>query len=93
MPPRKVARKVTQQPIEELKRRRTEKKKGKKREKKGKETLTATPVQLSGTQNVATIDTDEHTEVEEPAISSSQSSVINVYMIFIYIIFSHKFPI
>ncbi|EJW84671.1 hypothetical protein WUBG_04417 [Wuchereria bancrofti] len=82
MPPRKVARKVTQQPIEVLKHRKTEKKKGRKREKKkGKETikasLTTAPISLTGTQNGITINTDEHTEMEEPAISSSQSLMMN----------------
>lgn len=82
MPPRKVARKVTQQPMEVLKHRKTEKKKGRKREKKkGKETikasLTTAPISLMGTQNGITINKDEHIEMEEPAISSSQSLMMN----------------
>ncbi|KAL3993778.1 Regulator of chromosome condensation (RCC1) repeat family protein [Acanthocheilonema viteae] len=77
MAPRKVARKVTQQPVEELKRRNTEKKKGRKREKKGKEkaktSSSAPPAQLTG----ITADIDEHTEMEELAISSSHFPLIN----------------
>ncbi|CAG9534242.1 unnamed protein product [Cercopithifilaria johnstoni] len=80
MAPRKVARKVTQQPVEELKRRNAVKKKGRREKKKGKEmvksSMSEASVQLAGTQNVVP-DTDEHTEVEEPAISSSHSSMIN----------------
>ncbi|KAM3720040.1 Regulator of chromosome condensation [Dirofilaria immitis] len=81
MPPKKVARKVTQQPIEEPKIGRTEKKKGRKKEKRNKKivkaSLTVTPKSLTEAQNLVAIDTDEHTEVEEPAISSSQSLIIN----------------
>uniref|UniRef100_A0A0R3RT26 Regulator of chromosome condensation n=1 Tax=Elaeophora elaphi TaxID=1147741 RepID=A0A0R3RT26_9BILA len=79
MAPRKVARKVTQQPMNELKRRNEEKKGKKPEKKKGKQMVkassAATPVPSIETQ--ITIDMDEHTEVEEPAISSSQSPVIN----------------
>ncbi|VDK75346.1 unnamed protein product [Onchocerca ochengi] len=82
MPPRKVARKVTQQPIKEQKHRRTEKKEGRKREKRKEKEMvkassTTAPKPLAGTQNVESMNTDEHTEMEEPAISSSQSLIIN----------------
>ncbi|EJD73936.1 CBR-RAN-3 protein [Loa loa] len=80
MPPKKVARKVTQQPTEEPKRRKTEKNGRKREKKKGKEVVKASlrtaPTTLTGAQ-IVTMDTDEHTEVEEPAISSAQSSLIN----------------
>lgn len=79
MAPRKVARKVTQQPVEALKCRNAAK--GKKQEKKKeamKVSLSAATVSLGRTQNVATLDTNEHTEVDEPAISSSHSPMVNV---------------
>lgn len=82
MAPRKVARKVTQQPVGELKRRNAEKKKRKREKTRGKEIakcpLSANLVPLAGRQNTVSINTDEHTEVEEPAISSSHSPAINV---------------
>uniref|UniRef100_A0A915PY75 Regulator of chromosome condensation n=1 Tax=Setaria digitata TaxID=48799 RepID=A0A915PY75_9BILA len=81
MPPRKVARKVTQQPVENLKRRRTEKK-GRKREKRKVKDIVKAPLAvaaspLAGAPNVVTVDMDNHAEVGEPAVSSPQSSVIN----------------
>lgn len=93
MPPRKVARKVTQQPIKEQKHRRTEKKEGRKREKRKEKEMvkassTTAPKPLAGTQNVESMNTDEHTEMEEPAISSSQSLKINVNLVFVDINFS-----
>lgn len=88
MPPKKVARKVTQQRTEVPKRPRVEKKKGRKSGKKNgkgmvKASLTTTPILPAGSQNVLTTNTDECTKMEESHVSLPQSSLVNVSAILI----------